>query len=291
MTDERMALIELVQKQADGDLVPERLLEPIAQRSFDPVDRMKAEEGPRQWPLPPGASWRPKSRRSNSRSSGSRPSANSAKSTQLSAPRADAKSAIVRMSGNSRRRASPRRVCGMSREIAICELTQPSRKGRPLRTPDHSPTRPLFLKRGSPCPPSPPRPSRSPRRPRRASRPATWRGCGPPRRRAMCAQPGICGERWGARSDFAGVSPIRKSSPIGVTGGRARPLYRARFLMREAWDAESERGDDTLDAEVLAHWLTPAARLCQRAATSAASASSSGSATPSSRRCASVFSR
>ena len=53
MTDDRMALLELVEKEADGDLVREMLPEPIAKRSFDPVDRMKAEEGRRRWPSRP----------------------------------------------------------------------------------------------------------------------------------------------------------------------------------------------------------------------------------------------
>jgi len=52
MTDDRMTLIELVEKAADIDLVREMLLEPVAQRSFDPVDRMKAEEGRRRWRSP-----------------------------------------------------------------------------------------------------------------------------------------------------------------------------------------------------------------------------------------------
>lgn len=47
MTVERMALIELIEKQADSDLVREILLQPVTKRSFDPVDRMKAEEGRR----------------------------------------------------------------------------------------------------------------------------------------------------------------------------------------------------------------------------------------------------
>ena len=60
MTDERMALLELVEKAADADLVREMLLEPVAKRSFDPVDRMKAEEGRRRWRSPPSASWTPR---------------------------------------------------------------------------------------------------------------------------------------------------------------------------------------------------------------------------------------
>jgi hypothetical protein len=55
MTDDRMALIELVEKSADIDVAREMLLEPVAQRSFDPADRMKAEEGRRRWRSPPTA--------------------------------------------------------------------------------------------------------------------------------------------------------------------------------------------------------------------------------------------
>ena len=41
-------------------------------------------------------------------------------------------------------------------------------------------------------------------------------------------------------------------------GRPPKPLYRVRFSMREVWGAEAERGDDTLDAEIFEHWLTPA---------------------------------
>ncbi len=37
----------------------------------------------------------------------------------------------------------------------------------------------------------------------------------------------------------------------------ARPLYRVRFTMAEVWGAEAENPDDTLDAEIFAHWLIP----------------------------------
>ena len=66
-------------------------------------------------------SWlgKPFSRRRNSLSSASRSSANSAKSTQLSAPQTDATNAIARMSSSSCRRALPRRGSGISRCISI----------------------------------------------------------------------------------------------------------------------------------------------------------------------------
>lgn len=37
----------------------------------------------------------------------------------------------------------------------------------------------------------------------------------------------------------------------------ALPLYRVRFTMAEVWGAQAEHPDDTLDAEIFAHWLEP----------------------------------
>jgi len=34
-------------------------------------------------------------------------------------------------------------------------------------------------------------------------------------------------------------------------------LYRVRFSMAEIWGDGAENPDDTLDAEIFAHWLTP----------------------------------
>lgn len=34
-----------------------------------------------------------------------------------------------------------------------------------------------------------------------------------------------------------------------------RPLYRVRFTMAEIWGEAAENPDDTLDAEIFAHWL------------------------------------
>ncbi len=34
-------------------------------------------------------------------------------------------------------------------------------------------------------------------------------------------------------------------------------LFRVRFTMAEIWGAAAERPDDTLDAEIYAHWLEP----------------------------------
>ena len=38
---------------------------------------------------------------------------------------------------------------------------------------------------------------------------------------------------------------------------KALPLMRVRFTMAEAWGAETDRPDDTIDAEIYAHWLEP----------------------------------
>ena len=40
--------------------------------------------------------------------------------------------------------------------------------------------------------------------------------------------------------------------------GDARALFRVRFKMDEVWGAEAENPNDTLDAEIYAHWLEPA---------------------------------
>lgn len=37
-----------------------------------------------------------------------------------------------------------------------------------------------------------------------------------------------------------------------------RPLYRVRFTMAEIWGEAAENPDDTLDAEIFAHWLEEA---------------------------------
>lgn len=39
-----------------------------------------------------------------------------------------------------------------------------------------------------------------------------------------------------------------------------KPLYRVRFTMAEVWGATAENPDDTLDAEIFAHWLEPLER-------------------------------
>ena len=37
--------------------------------------------------------------------------------------------------------------------------------------------------------------------------------------------------------------------------GQPLPLIRVRFTMAEVWGPEAERPDDTIDAEIYAHWL------------------------------------
>ena len=39
--------------------------------------------------------------------------------------------------------------------------------------------------------------------------------------------------------------------------GAAQPLVRVRFTMGEIWGDAAERPDDTIDAEIYAHWLEP----------------------------------
>lgn len=39
--------------------------------------------------------------------------------------------------------------------------------------------------------------------------------------------------------------------------GTPKPLFRVRFTMAEVWGAGAERPEDTVDAEIYAHWLTP----------------------------------
>ncbi|GIX13588.1 MAG: hypothetical protein KatS3mg118_1547 [Paracoccaceae bacterium] len=38
----------------------------------------------------------------------------------------------------------------------------------------------------------------------------------------------------------------------------AQTLYRVRFTMAELWGPSAENPDDTVDAEIYAHWLEPA---------------------------------
>jgi hypothetical protein len=53
MTADMVNLRDPVEKTPDAGLLREMLLEPVAKRSFDPVDRMKVERG-RRPASPPG---------------------------------------------------------------------------------------------------------------------------------------------------------------------------------------------------------------------------------------------
>ena len=44
----------------------------------------------------------------------------------------------------------------------------------------------------------------------------------------------------------------------GRAGSTDVPLYRVRFSMAEVWGEDTERADDTLDAEIFEHWLEDA---------------------------------
>ena len=50
-------------------------------------------------------------------------------------------------------------------------------------------------------------------------------------------------------------------NPEDLAYGRtapALPLHRVRFSMAELWGPDTDQPDDTLDAEIYAHWLEPA---------------------------------
>jgi nitrile hydratase len=50
-------------------------------------------------------------------------------------------------------------------------------------------------------------------------------------------------------------------NPEALAYGHNAPrqdLFRVRFTMAELWGAEAEAPEDTLDAEIYAHWLEPA---------------------------------
>ncbi len=39
--------------------------------------------------------------------------------------------------------------------------------------------------------------------------------------------------------------------------GDRLPLHRVRFTMAQVWGAQAENPDDTIEAEIYAHWLEP----------------------------------
>ncbi len=60
---------------------------------------------------------------------------------------------------------------------------------------------------------------------------------------------GIIERSLGAFANPEQLAYRQKSAP--------RPLYRVRFTMAEIWGPAAENPDDTLDAEIFAHWLEP----------------------------------
>ncbi|WP_108815915.1 SH3-like domain-containing protein [Loktanella sp. Alg231-35] len=54
-----------------------------------------------------------------------------------------------------------------------------------------------------------------------------------------------------------GPSPNPEALAYGRQGD-ALPLMRLRFTMAEVWGADALHPDDTIDAEIYAHWLEPA---------------------------------
>ncbi len=54
-----------------------------------------------------------------------------------------------------------------------------------------------------------------------------------------------------------GPFPNPEVRAYGHTGDPL-PLHRVRFTMSEIWGPAAERPDDTLEAEIYAHWLEPA---------------------------------
>ncbi len=53
-----------------------------------------------------------------------------------------------------------------------------------------------------------------------------------------------------------GPFPNPEELAYGVTAAKLR-LMRVRFTMAEVWGPDAEHPDDTIDAEIYAHWLSP----------------------------------
>ena len=61
---------------------------------------------------------------------------------------------------------------------------------------------------------------------------------------------GVIERRLGAFPNPEALAYRQPAAPV--------PLLRVRFTMAEIWGASAERPDDTLDAEIFAHWLEDA---------------------------------
>lgn len=57
---------------------------------------------------------------------------------------------------------------------------------------------------------------------------------------------------------ICGAFPNPEELAYGRDGLPARVLYRVRVSMAEIWGPDHERPQDTVDAEIFEHWLTPA---------------------------------
>ena len=64
---------------------------------------------------------------------------------------------------------------------------------------------------------------------------------------------GCCGHVERVLGPFANPEQLAYRQPA-----ERLPLYRVRFTMAEIWGARAEAPDDTLEAEIYAHWLDPA---------------------------------
>ena len=58
-------------------------------------------------------------------------------------------------------------------------------------------------------------------------------------------------------ADYVGAFPNPEHQALGGDGLPEQPLYRVRFLQREAWPDYTGSPGDTLDVELYEHWLEP----------------------------------
>jgi len=62
----------------------------------------------------------------------------------------------------------------------------------------------------------------------------------------------------GVVADMVGQFPNPEQRSRGEDGLPAQPLYRVRFKQTETWPDYTGNPDDTVDIEILQHWLEPA---------------------------------